>query len=145
MYEIPLYVCDLTPLWRVERDRVAVGTVALLVVHVDGEPVLGERVETRHHGVAPVAGEGHGVALVQGLVRIQQAPFPHPADLLEGRVMNGVRKREEWRGNGGGDAEENRLTAGFLSNEADTSKPNAFKTVKMWIFFFFYSSNYHEA
>lgn len=145
MYEIPLCVCDLTPLWRVERDRVAVGTVALLVEHVDGEPVLGERVETRHHGVAPVAGEGHGVALVQGLVRIQQAPFPHPADLLEGRVMNSVRKEEERRGNGGGDdAEENRLTAGFLSNEADTWKPNAFTTVKMWIFFI-YSSNYREA
>lgn len=99
MYEISLYVRDLTPLGRVERDRVAVGTVALLVEHVDGEPVLGERVETRHHGVAPVAGEGHGVALVQGLVRIEQAAFPHPADLLEGRVKvkNGVRKREEWR------------------------------------------------
>lgn len=111
----------LTALGGVERDRVTVGTVALLVEHVDSEPVLGERVETRHHALAPVAGEGHGVALVQGLVRIQQAPFPHPADLLEGRVMNGVKEEEEGRrgSEDGDDVEENRLTAGFLSNEAD--------------------------
>lgn len=92
---------DLTSLWRVKRDRVAVGTVALLVEHVDSEPVLGERLETRHYSVAPVAGEGHGVALIQGLIRIQQAPFPHPADLLEGRVMNGVEKKKEEERRGG--------------------------------------------
>lgn len=91
----PPYVRDLTSLGRVERDRVAVGAVALLVEHVDGEPVLGERLEARHHSVTPVAGERHGVALVQGLIRIQQAPLPHPADLLEGRVMNGVEKKKE--------------------------------------------------
>lgn len=95
---------DLTSLGRVERDWVAVGAVALLVEHVDGQPVLGERLETRHHAVAPVAGEGHGVAFVQGLIRIQQASFPHPADLLQGRVMNGVKKKKE--------EEENRRRGG---------------------------------
>lgn len=49
--------------------------------------------------MAPVPGEGHGVALVQGLVRIQQTPLPRPADLLEGRVMKSVRRKEERWGN----------------------------------------------
>lgn len=100
--------------------------------------------------MAPVAGEGHGVALVQGLIRIQQAPFLNPADLLESRVMNGVKKKkveeeegEGRRGDGDGDyVEENGLTAGFLSNEADTWKPSAFETVKVRISFSpFFSRN----
>lgn len=73
--------CHLTSLWSAERDWLTAGPVALLVENVDGESVLGERLESRHDGASPLSRKRHGPTLVQNLFGIQQTPLPQPVNL----------------------------------------------------------------
>lgn len=98
---------------HVEGDRVAAGSVSLLVVNVDGQRVLGEGFETRHHGVTPLPREGQRVALIENVVGIQQIALPDPLNLIDGRNWSRWGAGQDTQRGGG------EFTASFPCNDPD--------------------------